>query len=213
MARQDGNSVYIGSIVSLAIPAATSGHWDMVTVDDGIDDFVGPKGLALLKVVKNTESKEQRMKAQQSLSLGRRRSLRLESFLSMLQFEAVWALTSIVSGKSENIEVVIDHGAVPIFVKLLGSPSDDVREQAVWALGNVAGDSLRCRDLALGHGALIPLPAQLNEHAKLSMLRNATGTLGGPTSTWFAWPPLWAHFHSRTCMHVFKLTFEHPVFQ
>jgi len=25
--------------------------------------------------------------------------------------------------------VVIDHGAVPIFVKLLGSPSDDVREQ------------------------------------------------------------------------------------
>lgn len=25
--------------------------------------------------------------------------------------------------------MVIDHGAVPIFVKLLGSPSDDVREQ------------------------------------------------------------------------------------
>ena len=25
--------------------------------------------------------------------------------------------------------MVIDHGAVPIFVKLLASPSDDVREQ------------------------------------------------------------------------------------
>ena len=25
--------------------------------------------------------------------------------------------------------MVIDHGAVPIFVKLLSSPSDDVREQ------------------------------------------------------------------------------------
>ena len=49
--------------------------------------------------------------------------------------------------------------------------------QAVWALGNVAGDSPRCRDLVLGHGALIPLLAQLNEHAKLSMLRNATWTL------------------------------------
>ena len=34
---------------------------------------------------------------------------------------------------------MIDHGAVPIFVKLLGSSSDDVREQAVRALGNVAG--------------------------------------------------------------------------
>ncbi|TQD75940.1 hypothetical protein C1H46_038513 [Malus baccata] len=55
--------------------------------------------------------------------------------------------------------------------------SSGLDKKAVWALGNVAGDSPGCRDLVLGNGALLPLLSQLNENAKLSMLRNATWTL------------------------------------
>lgn len=51
------------------------------------------------------------------------------------------------------------------------------RPQAVWALGNIAGDSPKCRDLVLSCGALPPLLEQLKDGAKLSMLRNATWTL------------------------------------
>lgn len=49
--------------------------------------------------------------------------------------------------------------------------------QAVWALGNIAGDSPDYRNLVLDHRALVPLLAQVNEHAKLSMLRKASWTL------------------------------------
>ena len=66
---------------------------------------------------------------------------------------------------------------MPLFVKLLSSTEADVREQAVWALGNIAGDSPEMRNYVLSCGALPPLLNLLSDSRKVSMVRNATWTL------------------------------------
>ena len=49
--------------------------------------------------------------------------------------------------------------------------------QAVWALGNIAGDSPQHRDYLLSHGMMFGILGVLSNARKLSLQRNATWAL------------------------------------
>lgn len=74
---------------------------------------------------------------------------------SNLIFESAWALTNIAS-TPQTCEVVNAGGVGPM-VQLLKHHVGDVREQAAWCLGNIAGDNTNFRDHLLEQGALEPL--------------------------------------------------------
>ena len=55
--------------------------------------------------------------------------------LSVIAFEAAWCVTNIASGSAKQCATVVDGGAVRPLIALLMRDSLELKEQAVWALG------------------------------------------------------------------------------
>jgi len=94
-----------------------------------------------------------------------------------LHFEAAWALTNVASGSSDDTRAVVQAGAIPYFVALLQSNDLSVCEQAVWALGNIAGDGPAYRDDVLRNRAVDPILNLVVPGRSVSFIRNIAWTL------------------------------------
>ncbi|ROT82787.1 putative importin subunit alpha-4-like isoform X2 [Penaeus vannamei] len=63
------------------------------------------------------------------------------------------------------------RGAIKVLIQLLSSQNTGVREQAVWALGNIVGDGPDCRDRAIEEGIVRPLVGLLSVTTPASIAR------------------------------------------
>jgi len=62
--------------------------------------------------------------------------------------------------------------------KLLNSPHAEIVEQAIWAIGNLAGDNAHVRDMVMSAGVVAPICEKLDQApAGSSFVRNASWTL------------------------------------
>jgi importin subunit alpha-6/7 len=49
---------------------------------------------------------------------------------------------------------LIEKGVIPLYVKVLGEEDRHIVDQAIWGVGNIAGDSIQYRDMLLKSGAM-----------------------------------------------------------
>ena len=74
-----------------------------------------------------------------------------------LQLEATWCVTNMATGSSFQISRLVEKGVIPLFIQLLSKNNLGLVEQAVWGVGNIAGDVPQYRDMLVNNNCMVSL--------------------------------------------------------
>eukprot|EP00051_Salpingoeca_urceolata_P022821 m.379180 g.379180 ORF g.379180 m.379180 type:complete len:514 (-) comp20027_c4_seq30:3095-4636(-) len=98
-----------------------------------------------------------------------------------VMFETLWVLTNVASGTSDQTRELIEAGVVEVLVDILKSyENETILEQAVWAVGNIAGDGTMARDFCISKDVatqLCRLAANPYDGVKVNLTDNLSWAL------------------------------------
>ncbi|CAG9330210.1 unnamed protein product [Blepharisma stoltei] len=80
-------------------------------------------------------------------------------------FEATWVFSNILSGNSKQTAYLVNLDVIPFLFRLFDKTNDDIKDQVMWAFGNIAGDNTNWRDLIISNenfGYIIDLCNNMN---------------------------------------------------
>uniref|UniRef100_A0AC34F0D7 Importin subunit alpha n=1 Tax=Panagrolaimus sp. ES5 TaxID=591445 RepID=A0AC34F0D7_9BILA len=102
----------------------------------------------------------------------------LKSNNSDVIYEAVWTITNLASGTSEQTQSVVESDAIPSLIDLLEYNNTAIKNQAIWALSNIIGDeNPDYRDYCIELGILPKLMKFIDANYSMSFLRDVAWTM------------------------------------
>ena len=95
------------------------------------------------------------------------------------QFEALWILTNVASGHEDYCQALLNKGAIPLFIQLCMDPENtiEVKNQAIWALGNIGGDEAFRNTLIAADTVKVICSLMLQADPDSQFLRNCIWTV------------------------------------
>ena len=73
----------------------------------------------------------------------------LDSSFLEFQYESLRCLTNIISERTSQSSTFVQNGGIPKVIKLLDSYIEEIKNQAICLIGNLAGDSYKIRNLLI----------------------------------------------------------------
>ena len=97
----------------------------------------------------------------------------LENSPPEFQYEALWCLTNIATGTSDQANSIVVKGGIPKIIKLMDSSIEEIKIQATWLIGNLAADSPKIRDTLVKEKAFDKLITILASTDKELLIKHA----------------------------------------